>query len=567
MLTLRDYQQECVDSVLHYFMEGNKGNPVVATPCGTGKSLILAGMITQFMCMFPGQRFIAATHVKELIVQDYNKLVQYWPEAPVGIYSAGLKQKDVACDVIIGGIQSLVKVAHAFGWRDILFIDEAHLLSPNDASMYQVFIAILREINPNLKVVGLTASPYRMGQGMITDGGLFTDICIDLTGLEPFNRFIEEGFLAPLVARPTDIKLDTTGIHINNGDFVQGELERAMDDQHILEPALRETLGWFLQEKRKCGLVFLNSNKHVIEAAELLNSMGMPTVPVYNGLKGKERDNNINAWRFGEVQFATSQNMLTTGVDCPQLDLIADLAATVSTGRHVQKYGRGTRPFDWYKLSQDEQCRMPNLMGHVKVNARCLDFAGNVPRLGPINDPVIPKRKGDKGGVAPIKICETEKLVQPIGEAAVVGCGAYNHASARYCDECGGEFRIQPKVYDTAGTDEIIRSAREVEPSTAPQIETFNVDNVFYSRQEVKGGKAMLKATYQCGLRSFTELKGFEHGGYAGKLARDWWRQRASSEPPTTIDYALLLNAQLAKPKTIDVNVIPKYPEIVSYGW
>jgi len=561
MLTLRGYQQECVDSILHYFMEGNKGNPLVATPCGTGKSLILAGAITQFMRMFPGQRFIAGTHVKELIIQDYNKLVQYWPTAPVGIYSAGLKQKDVAHDIIIGGIQSMVKVAHAFGWRDIFFIDEAHLLSPNDASMYQVFIAILKEINPNLKVVGLTASPYRMGQGMLTDAGLFTDICIDLTGLEPFNRFIEEGFLSPLVARPTDIKLDITGIHISNGDYVQGELTRAMDEQHVLEPALKEDVALFLLERRKCGLVFLNSNKHVNEAAEILNGMGLPTVPVHNGLSTKERDRNIKAWTNSEVAFATSQNMLTTGVDCPQLDFISDLAATVSTGRHVQKYGRGTRLFDWYKLSPDEQAAKPNLFGYVKKNCRAMDHVGNVANLGPINDPVIPKRKGDKGGVAPIKICETEKLVPP-----AMGCGGYNHTSVRYCDECGAEFAFKPKVYGSGGTEEIIRGTA-IPESIAPQIETFDVNAAHYSRQEVKGGKAMLKATYQCGLRSFSELKGFEHGGFAGKIARDWWRMRSTLEPPVTIDEALLLNASLSKPKTIDVNVNSKFGDIVGYGW
>lgn len=560
-LRLRDYQQECVDAVLHYFMAGGKGNPLVATPCATGKSLILAGGITQFMRMFPGQRFIVGTHIKELILQDYNKLVQYWPNAPVGIYSAGLKQKDVAHDIIIGGIQSMVKVAHAFGWRDIFWIDEAHLLSPNDASMYQIFIAILKEINPNLKVVGLTASPYRMGQGMLTDSGLFTDICIDLTGLDAFNRFLEEGFLSPIIARPTNIKLDTTGIHINNGDYVQGELERAMDDQHVLEPALKEDVALFLHEKRRCGLVFLNSNKHVNEAAEILNGFGLPTVPVHNGLKPKERDANIRAWINNEVAFATSQNMLTTGVDCPQLDFISDLAATVSTGRHVQKYGRGTRLFDWFKLSPEEQAEKPNLYGHTKKNCRGMDHVGNVPRLGPINDPVIPRRKGDKGGVAPIKICETLKLVA--GE----GCGGYNHASARYCDECGAEFKIQPKVYGSAGTDEIIRSASSVPESDALQIETFDVINVFYTRQEVKGGKAMLKATYQTGLRSFSELLGFEHGSYPGKLARDWWRKRSTLEPPTTIDEALLLNAALAKPKTIDVHVNLKYPKVVDYAW
>lgn len=561
MYERRWFQEEAIAAPLEYYSKGNTGNCVLALPTGTGKSYTMAETQRRFMAMFPGQRFINLTHVMELVSGNYQTMLDIWPNAPVGIFSAGLSRKDTAHDIIYGSVQSVVNCVEMFGHRDLMFIDEGHLVSPSDGTRYQFVINKLREINPAMKVIAYSATPYRLGQGMITDGELFDDVIYDCTSLENFNRLIEEGYLAPVIARPTDIRLDLTGVGIQNGDYVQRQVEDAVDSQHILEPALRETLAWFLHEKRRSGLIFVNSVKHVEEATELLNSMGMPTVAVHSKLKKADRHKNIEAWLTNEVPFAVNQNMITVGINNPFLDLIADIQATVSTGKHVQKYGRSTRPFDWYKLSPKQQERYYRLCGHVKTNARGLDFVGNVPRLGPINDPVIPRRKGDKGGIAPIKICETIKLVPP-----AMGCGAYNHASARFCDECGEAFAIRPKVLGEAGTDDIIRGS--VAESDAPQIETFNVDNVFYSRQEVKGNKVMLKATYQCGLRSFTELKGFEHGGFAGKVARDWWRQRSMSEPPVTVEDALAMNAAISKPKTIDVHVNKKpYVEITGYGW
>lgn len=556
----RWFQEEAIAAPLEYYSNGGTGNPVIALPTGAGKSYCIAETQRRFMIMFPGQRFINLTHVQELVQNNAQTMLDIWPTAPVGIFSAGLKQKDTAHDIIYGSIQSVANCVEMFGHRDLAFVDEGHLVSPNDNTRYQFVIDKLKTINPQLKVIAYSATPYRLGQGMITDSGLFTDIIYDCTNLENFNRLVDEGYLAPVIARPTDVRLDMEGIGISNGDFIQSQVEKAVDDQHILEPALRETAAWFLHEKRRSGLVFVNSVKHVDEAALILNNLGLPTVAVHSKMKPKERTANIEKWLRNEVAFAVNQNVLTVGINNPFLDLIADLQATVSTGKHVQKWGRGTRPFDWYKLSAKQKDKYANLVGHVKSNCRGLDFVGNVPRLGPINDPVIPKRKGDKGGVAPIKICETIKLHPP-----AQGCGAYNHASARFCDECGEQFIIQPKVYGSAGTDEIIRS--NVPESDAPQYETFNVDSAFYSAQKVKGDKTMLKATYVCGLRSFSELKGFEHGGFAGKLARDWWRQRSGSEPPTTIAEALELNSLIARPSTITVWVNKKYPEITGYGW
>lgn len=92
-MQLRDYQIDAVNSVYEYFAQGNKGNPLVVLPTGAGKSVVIAELIRSAMAMDREQRFIMATHVKELIAQNHQKLMTLWHNAPAGIYSAGLGKK------------------------------------------------------------------------------------------------------------------------------------------------------------------------------------------------------------------------------------------------------------------------------------------------------------------------------------------------------------------------------------------------------------------------------------------------------------------------------------------
>src|ERR1700733_14598922 len=109
MINLRPYQSEALDNIWDYFAAGNKGNPLIAHPTGTGKSVLPAVFIERIMKVWPTQRFMMITHVKELIEQNYEVLKYAWPNAPVGIYSAGLKQKHTAFPIIYGDIQSAIK--------------------------------------------------------------------------------------------------------------------------------------------------------------------------------------------------------------------------------------------------------------------------------------------------------------------------------------------------------------------------------------------------------------------------------------------------------------------------
>src|SRR3569833_1561917 len=229
MIQDRWYQTKAIDSIFNYNASGQVGNPVVAMPTATGISIVIAKFIHKVLTHWPRQRIIKLTHVKQLIEQNAKKMREVWPDVPLGIYSAGLSERDTIQPVVFGGVQSVVNCVERFGWRDLMLIDEAHLLSPKDNTSYQKIIYKLKSINPNLKVIGFTATPYRLGQGMITDDGIFTDICYDLTSLDNFNRLIDEGYLAPLIPRPTNIELDASSVGISKGDFKQNELQAAVD--------------------------------------------------------------------------------------------------------------------------------------------------------------------------------------------------------------------------------------------------------------------------------------------------------------------------------------------------
>ena len=215
----RYYQQEAHDSLIDYFTH-NTGNPILALPTGTGKSIIIA-MFVKTVLSYPNNKIFMLTHRKTLIQQNFQKLLQYFPLAPAGIYSAGLRRKDLHHQITYAGIASMYKKADQFGPYNLAMIDECHLVSPKASTMYNRFYNDMRKLNPNFKVIGLTATPYRLSLGNLTEGGMFTDIAYDLTSLEAFNKLVDEGYIAPLVSKCTEAELDVSGVKTRNHEFIQ----------------------------------------------------------------------------------------------------------------------------------------------------------------------------------------------------------------------------------------------------------------------------------------------------------------------------------------------------------
>lgn len=528
MIQLRYYQQEALDALYNYFLTHPNGNPLIGLPTGTGKSVLPAAFIHGIMRQWPSQRFLLVTHVKELIKQNADVLLDVWPNAPLGIYSSGLKAKDTAQQIIFGGVQSMIKHPDYFGHRDIAFVDEAHLVSAEESSQYQTFFAFMKLINPRLKIIGMSATLYRMGMGMITENGLFTDVVYDKTDLEGFNELLAAGFMSPLIPMRTKTELDVSNVSVNKGEFVATQLQGAVDKAEITFKALQELVH--AGHNRKSWLIFASGIEHAEHIAEQLGAFGVDCAPVHSKRPTDYNDAAIAAFKSNELRAIVNYGKLTTGFNNPSIDLIGMLRPTLSVPLWVQMLGRGTRPADG------------------KANCLVLDFARNAPRLGPINDPRIPNKKGEGGGELPIKICEA--------------CGCYNHPRVRLCINCGNEFDFQNKLVSKAGTDELIKAAA-TEPT--PIIETFNVNYAIYAKHDGKIGKPpTLKATYFTSGLAFKEFVCLEHSGMAGKIARDWWRKRHREEPPATVDQALNFVSQLRAPRLIRVHVNKQYPEILS---
>lgn len=536
MFDRRWYQTEAVDGLFNYF-NLNSGNPLLALPTGTGKSVIMALFLMTVMQYYPNQRIIIATHMKELIQQNHDKLLSLWSNAPTGIYSVGLKRRDMTAPLLFAGIKSIVGIADLLGHIDLLIIDEAHMLDGRDDGMYNRLIGILRARNPYLKVIGLTATPFRAGMGLLTNGPIFTDICYNLCNIEGFKRLFAEKFIVPPRPIKVETEFDWSSVSLNGDEFSTAGMNNVTKNAQVTWKALQEALN--AGRERYKRLVFCTGIDHAIMAMEMLRALGLNAHTVHSRMSDSERDGILNAYKAGEFDTLTNNGIATTGLDCPSIDHIIGLRATNRVGLNIQMIGRCMRPY--------------SVEGWIKQDALVSDHAGNTRRLGTIDDPYIPKMKGKSGGDMPVKLCP--------------GCGTYNHAAARVCTWCGEPFEQRVGYREKAYDDVLVRS-------DAPIIKDYDVTSVYYTQHTKRGGdattKPVLKATYQCGMMRFTEVKAFEtKTPFLLHMAHDWWRQRFPDGNliPSTVAEAMQHVDKLIPPKTIKVWVNKQYPEIMGYGY
>lgn len=558
-MTPRDYQLWAWEAWLNWVTEG-KGNPLLLYPTGVGKSVILALIIEKCLKNWQGTRSMLLTHSKELISQDFNKLKQHWPGAPAGIYCEGLKRKEYWNPITIGSIQTVYNVPELFGHIDLLFIDEAHLVSPKDKTMYRKFIAKLKEKNPNLIVTGLTATGWRNGQGWLWMGEnpLFDGAAVNACDIDTFNWFFDEGYLVEPIAIKTKFQYETTNIRTTAGEFNQGDVERETNKKELNERCVLTMLDEL--QNRHAGLIFVNGIKQVIAVADIFDAYGVNVTYVHSDMKDTERDKRIEGFTQGDYHVMVNNGILTTGFDYPALDFMGMLKLTQSSSLFGQMVGRLTRPYyaDGFDLETREG-RLAAIANSHKLNGILYDFAKNSERHGPINDPVVKIPGGRrKLSEAPIRVCDN--------------CGAYNHAAAPICKVCDFEFPRRDKYNDQTSGKAIVKKTKLEKPtSIARELYWFPVDNVVYAIHYGKQGKAdSLKVTYQCGHRRFYEWVHLQGLGAAKTRAINWWITRAKCTPqqvPKSALEAIPLTDQLRTPTQVQISVGAKYNEVQGYEY
>ena len=473
-MPLRKYQRNAIDLLYQWFELNPKGNPCIVLPTGSGKSWIIAELCKEALSNWPKTKILILSHVKEILSQDIDKIFQTWPNAPVGIYSAGLKQKEIN-SITFAGIQSVRNKSKEIGFVDLIIVDEAHLINHKSQGGYRKLINELTEINPEVRVIGLTATPYRLGHGMITDKpGLF-DGLIEPVSIE---ELVEFGFLSPLRSKSTEKKIDVSKVHKRGGEYIESELQKAVNTEDNNVNAIKEVLK--RADNRKSWLFFCTGIAHAETINAILINYGIKSACVTGKTPIKERNKILDDFKTGKIQAVTNANVLTTGFDNPNLDLIVMLRPTLSPGLYIQMAGRGMR------------------IAEGKKDCLVLDFAGVIATHGPITA-VLPPRKSKKGDKAPTKECPQ--------------CQEILHASIMLCPVCKYEFPQKEKISDWKLRNDDIMGKGILEKEITGWRWRKHISR--------NSGKEMLSVTYYSGLSKdiITEYLPVTHGGYAGHKA------------------------------------------------
>ena len=259
---LRPYQQRAIDQ-LYEWLSNNEGNPCLVLPTGAGKSHIVAALCKDAVQKWPDTRILMLTHVKELIEQNSEKMRLHWPNAPMGIYSASVGKRQLGEPITFAGIKSIAKKADLLGHIDLVIIDECHLVNHKNEGGYRTLLSDLYRTNSAMRVIGLTATPYRLGHGLITDKPAIFDALIEPVSIE---ELIYLGHLAPLRSKITNTELSTAGVHKRGGEFIESELQKAVDVEEKNIAIVDEVIR--LADNRKAWIFFCAGVKHAGHIAE-----------------------------------------------------------------------------------------------------------------------------------------------------------------------------------------------------------------------------------------------------------------------------------------------------------
>ncbi|ANP76847.1 ATP-dependent helicase [Vibrio crassostreae 9CS106] len=342
MYTLRPYQADSVKSVIHYFRK-HQTPAVLVLPTGAGKSLVIAEL-----ARLAKGRVLVLAHVKELVEQNHEKYEGYGLKG--SIFSAGLGRKETDQQVVFASVQSVVRNLDSFSNQfSLLVIDECHRVPDEKTSSYQKVITHLRENNSGIKVLGLTATPYRLGMGWIyqyhTRGQVrsdeprfFRDCIFEL----PIRYLLDEGFLTP--ARMIDapvLSYDFSQLKpASTGRYKEAELDMVIEQSKRATPQIVDQIIELAKDKLGI-MVFAATVRHAQEILGLL-PVGESSI-VIGDTPTLERDQIISDFKERKIKFLVNVSVLTTGFDAPHVDLIAILRPTESISLYQQIVGRGLR--------------------------------------------------------------------------------------------------------------------------------------------------------------------------------------------------------------------------------
>ncbi|MDL5053337.1 DEAD/DEAH box helicase family protein [Oscillatoria laete-virens NRMC-F 0139] len=510
----------------HLYVDGN-----FIVHHNSGKTPVIATICRDAVQLWRGRVLIVA-HVKELLEQAADKIQALAPNLLFGIYSAGLGSRDTLAPVIIAGIQSVYRRVNELGHFDLVIIDEAHMIPFDGDGMYRTLISGLKQFNPNLRVIGLTATPFRMNAGSIcAPENVLQSICYEIS----VRELIAQKYLCPLISKAGKQKANFESLHVRAGEFVGGEVEKLMDDTVLVEAACREITEY--TRERHSVLIFSSGVKHGEHIRETLERLGVGCRSVFGDTLDFDRAQTLADFKAGKIKYLVNVNVLTTGFDAPNVDCVVMLRPTLSPGLYYQMVGRGFR------------------LHPAKQNCLVLDYGGNVLRHGPVDAiQAVTPINGD--GDAPAKECPQ--------------CFSVIAAGYAKCPDCGFEFppREKQKHERVASEDGILTGQ--------VSIQSFPVEEVAYSvhckRNAPPDAPRTMRVEYRLSLNRYqSEWICLEHDGFAGQKAIAWWKKRSILPAPQSVSEAceLAYEGALKEPIAIKIKKVAgeDFDRIVGYEW
>ncbi|EPZ2378587.1 DEAD/DEAH box helicase family protein [Vibrio parahaemolyticus] len=527
MYTLRPYQADSVKAVIHYFRK-HSTPAVIVLPTGAGKSLVIAEL-----ARLAKGRVLVLAHVKELVEQNHAKYEGYGLKG--AIFSAGLGRKETDQQVVFASVQSVVRNLDSFKNQfSLLVIDECHRVPDDKDSSYQKVITHLRELNPGIKVLGLTATPYRLGMGWIyqyhtrgqvrtEESRFFRDCIFEL----PIRYLLDENFLTP--ARMMDapvLSYDFSQLKpANTGRYKEAEMDMVIDKAKRATPQIVEQIIQYARE-RKGVMIFAATVRHAQEIHGLLPEG--ETAIVIGDTPTPERDAIIQAFKNREIKYLVNVSVLTTGFDAPHVDLIAILRPTESVSLYQQIVGRGLR------------------LSEGKNECLVLDYAGNSYDL---YQPEVGDPKPDSTSeiiTIPCPACGFNNnfwgkldsngfLLEHFGRRCQgyfedEDTGEREHCGyrfrAKYCSECGADNDIAARICHECDATLVDPDKKLKEALNLKDALIFECTEMDLSVFKSNDGKSQLKVTYS----------GEPYQGEGHALVHEFWSLNTKKQKQTFKD-------------------------------
>jgi DNA repair protein RadD len=343
MYKLRDYQEQAVNNVVKFFQK--KQDPaMIVLPTGAGKSLVIAEL-----ARIAKGRVLVLAHVKELVEQNYEKYKSY--DLSAGIFSASLGKKDWDQKAIFGSVQSVARAPDDFFKNfSLLIIDECHRVAEDGATQYQEVVKKLIDLNPRLFILGLTATPFRLGLGWIyeysqagelkTDQKRFFKQCVFEL---PLSYMIKNKYLT--VPVKVDIPVtcyDFSELTEKDQVYSAADIEEILKNQKRLTPFIIKNIIDITERfHRKGVMIFSGSVRHAEEIMTYLPNYESRIV--LGDTEISDRNQIIEDFKNKKFKYLVNVSVLTTGFDAPHVDVIAILRPTESNSLYQQIVGRGLR--------------------------------------------------------------------------------------------------------------------------------------------------------------------------------------------------------------------------------